>query len=106
MKNITRRVQRLEALVASARKKQLSQHTGWLQLVFGHLRRLPGGYQGERHIVIARRLPDRNGQHWVEFEEVPGPGLPPRARPVRCLNVIFVAPDPGRFSGTPPNLLD
>ena len=38
----------------------------------GNLRCLPQDYKGERHIVIAKHLPSRNGQEWVEFEEVPG----------------------------------
>jgi len=38
-------------------------------------------YVGERHIVVANHLPSRNGQEWVEFEEVPGPDPnPPRAQ--------------------------
>jgi hypothetical protein len=44
-----------------------------LQVRFGNLRRLPENYQGERHTEIARCLPDRNGQKWVEFTEMPGP---------------------------------
>jgi hypothetical protein len=44
-----------------------------LKLRFGDLRRLPENYRGERHVVIAKRLPERAGQEWVEFEEVPGP---------------------------------
>jgi len=42
-------------------------------LRFGHLRRLPPDYKGEKHVVIAKQLPNRNGEEWVEFEEVPGP---------------------------------
>ena len=39
----------------------------------GHLKRLPRHYFGERHIVIAKLLPDQDGQEWVEYEERPGP---------------------------------
>ena len=69
------------------------------QVRFGNLRRLPGDYQGERHIGIAQCLPDKNGQKWVEFAEVPGPppSLPPSAlRLPRCLDVVFVEPYPTR----------
>jgi hypothetical protein len=60
---------------------------------FGKLRYLPEEYQGERHIEIARCLPDMNGQKWVEFTEVPGspPNLPLEGP---GLDVIFVPPKP------------
>lgn len=47
---------------------------------FGNLRRLPEDYQGERHVEIAKYLPAINGQEWVEFVEVPGPGRTSRHR--------------------------
>jgi hypothetical protein len=58
---------------------------------------LPEDYQGERHVEIAQDLPAINGQEWVEFVEVPGPGpSQPTAVPwlPRCINVIFVEPYP------------
>ena len=57
-----------------------------LQVRFGHLRRLPQDYKGERHVVIARHLPSEFGQERVEFEEVPGPDPNP--------DVVFVAAYP------------
>ena len=66
-----------------------------IRLRFGNLRRLPGDYPGERHVVIAKCLPDRDGQEWVEFEEVPGPApSPPPQDPrlPRYLDVVFVGP--------------
>ena len=87
------RLQRLEARGAGAANE--------IKLRFGHLRRLPPDYQGEKHVVIIRRLPDREGQEWVEFEEVPGPDPGPQRngkRDVpRYINVVFVKayPIPG-----------
>jgi hypothetical protein len=46
---------------------------------FGHLKRLPAKYVGERHIVVGRQLPSQGDQEWVEFEEVPGPDPNPAA---------------------------
>jgi hypothetical protein len=40
---------------------------------FGHLKRLPPQYTGERHVIVARELPKQSDQDWGEFEEVPGP---------------------------------
>ena len=66
-----------------------------ITLRFGNLRRLPKDYQGERHTVIVKQLPDRNDQNWVEFEEVPGPDPNPRRSPgVREYNIVFVTPYP------------
>ena len=65
----------------------------------GHLRRLPQDYKGERHTIIAKHLPSRNGQEWVEFEEVAGPDpnppqkLQPGSVPTH-ISVMFVAPYP------------
>jgi hypothetical protein len=42
-------------------------------MLYGHLKRLPPDYVGERHSVITKHLGIRNGQEWVEYEEVPGP---------------------------------
>jgi hypothetical protein len=59
---------------------------------FGNLRRLPEDYRGERHRKIVKHLPDRNGQEWVEFEEVPGPApsAPPEPGVAHYLNVFLV----------------
>jgi hypothetical protein len=69
---------------------------------FGHLKRLPPDYTGERHVVVARELPAQDGQEWVEFEEVPGPDPNPLepsryhgGRPISLrLDVAFVAAYP------------
>jgi len=60
------RLERLESRTAAVT-------SGPLKVRFGDLRRLPPDYKGEKHIVVAQELPSRNGQEWVEFEEVPGP---------------------------------
>ena len=64
-----------------------------IRVRFGNLKRLPPEYKGERHVIIARHLPNRGDQEWVEFEEVPGPPPaeqePPRDGP-KYLNVRFV----------------
>ena len=48
-----------------------------IKLRLGHLKRLPREYQGERHVIVAREIPKRGDQEWVEFEEVPGPDPDP-----------------------------
>ena len=60
-----------------------------LKTRFGNLRRLPPDYVGERHMVIAKHLPCRFGQEWVEFEEAPGPD--PSSELDKYLNIVFVA---------------
>ena len=40
-------------------------------------------------MVIAKHLPSRSGQEWVEFEEVPGPDPSPEMG--EHLNIVFVA---------------
>ena len=69
-----------------------------VKLRFGHLKRLPREYQGERHVIVARELPKQGDQEWVEIEEVPGPDPDPpeqlaRGAPQR-LDVMFVGPYP------------
>ena len=68
-----------------------------IKLCFGHLRRLPRDYQGEKHVVVTKQLPNKNGQEWVEFEEVPGPDPNPPKRnhtiPDR-LDIVYVKPHP------------
>jgi hypothetical protein len=59
------RLERLEIRTAAV--------SGQIKIRLGNLKRLPNGYVGERHIVVAKELPNQNGQEWVEFEEVPGP---------------------------------
>ncbi len=68
-----------------------------LRLRFGNLRCLPPDYQGERHVVIAKRLPDQGDQEWVEFEEVPGPAPsePPQDPRLKWLDVVFVGSKSG-----------
>jgi hypothetical protein len=58
-----------------------------IKLRFGNLKRLPQDYQGERHVVISKHLPNRGDQEWVEFEEVPGPDPNPPQRPARGLPI-------------------
>ena len=105
MKSIARRIQRLEARVSPAPETEFSQRfrkgrksgaaaSRHLKVLFGNLRRLPQDYEGERHIEIAKHLPDENGQKWVEFEEVPGPAptAPPEPGVAKILKVVFVGP--------------
>jgi hypothetical protein len=64
-----------------------------LRIRFGNVRRLPEDYRGERHVLIAKQLPERDGQEWVEFEEVPGPAPvepPPEPWFPRYLDIVFV----------------
>jgi hypothetical protein len=56
----------------------------------GYLHRLPQDYRGERHVVVAKQLPDRGGQAWAEFEEVPGPRPDPPPNEPQYRNIIFV----------------
>jgi hypothetical protein len=77
----------------------VEQHT---PVRFGRLKRLPPEYKGERHVVVARQLPNVGNQEWVEFEEVPGPDPGASQRAVRAgqaiarrFDVMFVAPYPG-----------
>ena len=67
-----------------------------LRIRMGHLKRLPPEYKGERHIVIAKQLPNIGGQEWVEYEERPGPEPPPdrNASLEDILDIVFVAPYP------------
>ena len=103
MKSIIRRIQRLEARSLRTCEPEFADLRGaarWrksgrcpaVKLRFGHLRRLPGDYQRERHVVIAQQLPDRDGQEWVEFAEVPGPppAVPPPDPRRMQFNIIFV----------------
>ena len=72
-----------------------------VRIRFGYLRQLPKDYQGERHREIAKYLPAINGQEWVEFVEVPGPGPnqpPPDPWLPRCINVVFVEPYPAQLN--------
>ena len=84
------RLERLESHANAVRHRVRSR--------MGHLKRLPPGYKGERHIVIAKQLPNISGQEWVEYEERPGPEPPPnRNAPPECggmLEIMFVAPYP------------
>ena len=84
------RLERLECRVAASDQP--------IKLRFGHLKRLPREYQGERHVIVARELPKQGDQEWVEIEEVPGPDPDPpeqlaRGAP-RRLNIMFVGPYP------------
>jgi hypothetical protein len=102
LKSIARRIAKLEVALSPGPEPDDWRGRRWrsdassalpLLVRFGKVRRLPGDYRGERHIEIAHCLPDKNGQQWVEFTEVPGPppNLPPQApRPPRCLDVVFV----------------
>jgi hypothetical protein len=81
------RLERLESRVVREEHR--------LKLRFGRLKRLPQDYKGEKHVVMAKQLPSRNGQEWVEFEEVPG--ADPHPKPLqavkgspRYLNLMFV----------------
>jgi hypothetical protein len=74
---------------------------------FGHSKRLPPEYTGERHVVVTRQLQKRGDQEWVDFEEVPGLDPEPlqiagrRERPIsRRLDVMFVSGNHKTESGT------
>ena len=95
MKRTTRAglLARLERLECRAVAREHS-----IRLRFGNLKQLPHEYQGERHVIVARELPNRGDQEWVEFEEVSGPDQdlpqqPARGIPDR-LDVRFVEPYP------------
>src|SRR2546421_3886148 len=101
MRSIARRIQRLEASLLPDAEMQFLQWPGRrkfrgpgpsVKLRFGNLHRLPEDYQGERHVELVKRLPDRNGQEWGEFEEVPGPdpSLPLESSVPEYINVVFV----------------
>jgi hypothetical protein len=72
-----------------------------LKVRFGRLKRLPPEYTGERH-VVTRELRNKDGQEYVEFEEVPGPEPEPLRMPSRGaqhpiatrLDVMFVSVTP------------
>jgi hypothetical protein len=120
MKSLERRILRLEQV---ARTHELPQLEAWrrpggssggrwprfhmvppLRVRFGNVRSLPGDYHGERHVIVAKQLPERNGQEWVEFEEVAGPApSPPPADSglPNCLHVMFVGA-PGDQEEPPP----
>ena len=89
------RLERLECRVAA------SDHT--VKLRFGHLKRLPRDYQGERHVIITRELPKQGDQEWVEFEEVPGPDPDPPRDPTRGsphrIDIMFVEAYPYTETG-------
>jgi hypothetical protein len=84
------RIEKLETRVAARSKI--------IRIRLGYVKRLPCEYQGERHIVIARHLPNKGNQEWVEFEEVPGqaPASPKEDRfdPVRYIDVRVLSPHP------------
>ena len=87
VRKATARLERLESRVAVAGDQTM--------LRFGHLRRLPPDYKGEKHVVIAKQLPNRNGEEWVEFEEVPGPDPNPQERKAGrpdCIDIVLVKP--------------
>jgi hypothetical protein len=91
------RLERLEVRTVSSHR---------VKVRFGKLRQLPEDYKGERHVIVAKQLPSRNGQEWVEFEEVPGPDPNPPQKPQRGvptrIDVLLVAPprtDDAQLSG-------
>jgi hypothetical protein len=95
--SIARRIARLEEAL-SPKSRPLVHHS--LHVRFGNLRRLPEGDQRERHIEVVQCLPERNGQEWVEFAEVPGPEPRlPRQDPQlpKYLDLVFVEPRPPAF---------
>ncbi len=103
MRSIARRIAKLEAALSPPSETEHWRGRRWRSrgpspftpdVRIGELRRLPPDYQGERHVVVAKRLPDQNGHKWVEFEELPGPAPsgPLQDDPRRhvCLNLILV----------------
>lgn len=99
-----RRIQRLESLASAPDQSeffgdyQSNRRRKWhpvlpvITVQYGRVRRLPADFQGERHIVVSEHLPDRNGQKWVEYAEVPSlpPSMPPTNPRRLCINVMFV----------------
>ena len=81
------RLERLETCAAAASRSP--------RIRVGHLKRLPRGYTGERHIVV-KELPSQDGREWADYEEVPGPdpnpGPPVHGRP-ELIEVMLVGPD-------------
>jgi hypothetical protein len=79
------RLARLESRIAVTEQR--------IRIRFGNLKRLPPEYKGERHVIIARHLPNKGDQEWAEFEEVAGPA-PAEKRPIagvpKYLDVAFV----------------
>jgi hypothetical protein len=64
------------------------------KLRLGHLKNLPPDYTGERHIVIANRLPSTSeGREWCEFEERPGPAPPGALDEAHIMTVYFIGPE-------------
>ena len=106
MKSIARRIANLEMTLSPQPETEHRRGRGWrsrapshvpIYLRFGNLCRLPADYQGERHTVMTTCLPDRDGQKWAEFTEVPGPApsQPPQdPRLPRWINVVFVSAYP------------
>jgi hypothetical protein len=103
LKSIARRIAKLEGAFSPRRKPE--DWCGWQrsssapsplppQLRLGNLRRLPGDYQGERHIAIAQYFPDQYGHKCVEFTEVPGPPPSPPAEAPGFTYVDLVLVDP------------
>jgi hypothetical protein len=111
MRSIARRITELEeALLPQSEtedgrsrrgRRSRSLLTHRLEVRYGYIRRLPKDYQGERHVEIAKYLPDQDGEKWVEFEEVPGPApieppedprFPKSLEVVHTLDVILVGP--------------
>lgn len=84
------RLERLESRANAVRHRHKSR--------MGHLKRLPPEYKGERHIVVAKQLPNIGDQEWVEYEERAGPE-PPQDRngsPEHgdTIDIVFVPPYP------------
>jgi len=109
--SITRRLGRFERLLGSILREPVElpnrvtlrmRHLArpavepGMRLRFGHLQRLPQKYGGESHVVIAKHLPEQDGQEWVEFQEMPGPApaVEPSAKSgsIQYLDIVFVAP--------------
>ena len=78
-----------------ARLERLENQAAPVQLVklrFGQLRRLPESYRGERHVVVAKQLPNVGDQEWVELPG-PAPDPNPRLRPAQGVptRIVFCA---------------
>ena len=82
-----------------------AQALSTIKIRYGNLRRLPDDYKGERHVVVAKELPSKSGQEWVEFEEVPGPSPNPPAESsgglCRRIDVMFVDTRDAVMNATP-----
>jgi hypothetical protein len=71
-------------------RRRLPESLPELHLRIGKVRKLPADYQGERHVIVAKRLGEGDGRELVEFEEVPGPAPAEAAADPHCLRYVDI----------------